>query len=217
MLTSFLAADILTSARAAILRDSADTQVLDTSLLIWANEELRKLWALVARVAPGVITKTKTFTVASGNTQIITSISGLTDYWLFRGLDFDYTGSGDYSRIKPTHFQARYRESRRGFLLYGTTLELYPKVNATGPYQLWYLYTAPTMAASGSLSLPIGSDEFIAQGVAAKARGRFSEDPSQHLTAGQQGAWEGTIRPALASMSAAVAAPMADVDDGDDW
>lgn len=207
--------DILTSARALIMRDGGNVQVQDTALLLWAGEEVRKLWALVGRVNKDRVTKVGTFTIGAGaNTYDLAAIG---DLWQFRGLSYSPDGGVSYQRVKPLHFQQRggYGVSGRRFMLRGTVLDLYPQQNAVGNYQVWYLYGPPVAAAGNVLSLPIGGDEFVAQGIAAKARGRFYEDPSG-LTAGQRVVWEQTIRPSLVFEANALSAGIPDMSDEDD-
>jgi hypothetical protein len=179
----------------ALTDTEGDAALSDDVLAPWINQEIRKVWALMARMGPDEITKTSsTFSVTSGNTFTIAQVAGAdaaTDFMHLRGVDFTADSGQHWRRIRPWRFIDRDNVCSMKYRLRGRTLEILPSELArTYPFRLWYIFQPPEMLSAGSdmtpvdkIDLPMGADDYVAQGVAARIRMRFEDDPIIHLAA----------------------------------
>jgi hypothetical protein len=187
-------ASLADEARALTEREG-DPALGDDVLAPWINQEIRKVWAMAARMGPDEFTKTSSmFTIAAGNTFTIATVGGAdaaTDFMHLRGVDITGDAGAHWRRIKPWKFLNRDLVGSLKYRLRGRTLEILPSDLArTYPYRLWYVFAPPEMLGAGSdmaavdkIDLPLGADDYVAQGVAARIRTRFEDDPIIHYAA----------------------------------
>lgn len=174
----------------ALTDRDVDPAVQPEQLILWVNQELRKVWALIARMNRDEVTKVSAqFSILSGSTFSISSSAAgnaaITDFLDFRGLDVN-TGtltSPSWLPLSVWRFSDRGAPSRLSYRVRGDTVEIMPATMAlTYPYRVWYIYDPASLPdEADAISLPMGADEYIAHGVAARIRVRFEEDPILHF------------------------------------
>lgn len=215
---------------ARALTDRAkDPSLENEQLAPWINQEARRLWVLAAQMGADEFTKVSAqFSVTAGNTFTIATVGGAdaaTDFMHLRGVDVTYDGGAHFVRVRPWRFIERDRLDVLRYRLLGRVLHLLPAEFAkTRPLRYWYVFKPPEMLASGdpvlqpdTIDLPVGGDDFIAAGVAAKIRVRYEEDPIIHLAA--QRAAGDTMQRWFAMNRQGEGEPVreADADDGEIW
>ena len=152
------------------------------------NIEAAELHDLVVSAFEDDFTVSTTFTISSGNTYALSSLS--TPFYKLRGLDKDM-GSNDYREIRAFNFNQRNTRASNIFEPYSTSvryrliggnLYLTPDDAATGNYRIWYIPSYVDLASDGAtLDYPENWYEYVISGATATILAKEESDPSIHL------------------------------------
>lgn len=145
---------------------------------------VRNLWAKCARLNRDRFTKTSaSWAIASGNTHTIGTGDSVTDYLSFRGLEYD-VGGGVYKPLRPYRFADRGWPGALSYRVFNRTIDIQPiELATTFTFRFKYVYQPTFADEKDPFDLPLGGDDWAAEGIAAKIRNRFEEPPEDHLTA----------------------------------
>ena len=163
--------------------------VSTTELNALINIEAAELHDLVVSSHEDNFTASTTFTISTGNTYELASITNPSFYKL-RGLDKD-SGNGVYEEVKKFSFNNRNRKASNAFQInttdvrfriIGSKLYLTPDDGATGNYRLWYIPAFTDLSADGdTLSYAENWYEYVIAGVGAKLLAKEESDISAPL------------------------------------
>lgn len=212
--------NLLDGVRFAVRRQQTSV-VPDADLTPIVNEEIRNLWVYCGRLNRDEYWKVSAqFTITAGQNTKTLAAMGVTDFLDLRGVDVQ-TGSseGTWMPIKPYSFRRRGYVGQLSYRMRGTTLEIRPPdIATTYPYRIHYTYQPTALVnVSDTVDLPMAGDAYVIQGVAAKVRPSFSEDPAPHIAL--QAAAEAQVKRWLTShgQGPPERVPEADPFDDDDW
>lgn len=164
---------------ASLLRADMNSSnfIATTELDALINVEAGELHDLVVSALEDQFTTTALFTVTSGDTYALSSITAAAPFYKLRGLDRD-EGGGVWRDVRKFDFNERndFGPGMRGdyaravrYRLIGASIYLAPASAAPGNYRLWYVPGYVDMAApSDTLEYPENWYEYVINGVAAK-------------------------------------------------
>lgn len=115
--------------------------ISDSELVSYINSSYAQLYDLLVSRFEDYYTTTTSSVVASGDN----SISVPADFYKLLGVDYQLSGDS-YTTVNKYNFQNRNRRDglartsqSRQYRLINNAIELLPKTNAQGTYQLWYV------------------------------------------------------------------------------
>lgn len=161
------------------------TFIEDPEWTDYINNSYAELYDILVSRFEDYYSKTLSFTIASSSTsQTLPS-----DFYKFRGLDFNISGN-DYITVRKFNFEERNKINRvltrtlrgvsdRQYRVMGQNILIYPVDKAPGNYRLWYIprYTPLTTGAS-VLGDVLDFQEYITTDAAIKALVKEESDPS---------------------------------------
>jgi len=158
----------------------------NTQLCTWINAELTAAWAWITRCNRDIITKaTSQFTMTSATISMTAAAPalGLSDFLYPRGVDA-LVSTDTWKPIRKWTFVTRNQIYGICYRFIGDTLYIYPTDQySTYPLRVWYVHSAPAVSSAAlatAFTLPIGLDEYIKQGCAAKLRIRLDDRADEH-------------------------------------
>jgi hypothetical protein len=170
----------------ALTNEDGYSLVTNAQLCAWINAELTAAWSWIPRSNRDIITKsTSQFSMTSATISMTASAPALalTDFLHPRGVDV-LVGTDEWQPIRKWNFSTRNQIYSMCYRFIGDVLYIYPTDQySTYPFRVWYIHMAPAVSSSAlstAFSLPLGLDEYIKQGVAAKLRMRLDDQAAEH-------------------------------------
>lgn len=210
-----LVSTVMTNVRTLTDHDT-DVQVQDPQLVSLIDVEYQLLRRQVSDLRPDLYMKlspTFTLTAASNAQDLTASPVSLTDLDKVQSVEM-YTSS-TWVALEPGNIVERelgpYPRRGRGYLAYGTTVEVCPAAFADGTFRVRYI-AAPVAITDSTqtLNLPPGGEKVLQERVAISVRARFEEDPAIHI-AQASAAWD-VLQSTLRNTGALVRSGLVDVD-----
>ncbi len=164
------------------------TFIEDPEWTYYINQSYAELYDIMVGHFEDYYSKTQSFTINSGET----SLALPSDFYKFRGLDYQLAGN-DYITVRKFNFEERNKINRvltrglrgtsdRQYRIMGQNLLIYPVDKAPGSYRMWYIprYT-PLVYSYDVLGDVLDFEEYITTDAAIKAIVKEESDPSALL------------------------------------